>query len=384
MSKPQSWRSWLLMPLLLILLTLALCEALLRFYFHLAPPKNYQLIAPDKAMLHFFETDPSEKNAYFSIKPNFDQDFVNHEFQVSVHTNNVGFRENSDYHGEPVDIAFIGDSFTFGWGVEADERYSDVVASAYPDQRTLIYTYPNGHAPINYLAFLQNHPELMPRVLVLGLFAYNDLAEDTADAIIERDPGTGRILRVGSKSLAITEDGYVYGKGQAPPSPWSWQGLLRRTAIGRTLLVAQQELSAAGNPPVKPSALRALDAGQFDETAHLALGHIKEIAEMANEHGTTLIVFYIPFASHVGDYPVCQYAADTCELQRQSNALGESLALWAEEQNIHFVDPIDHFRKLEADGQRLFFEFDAHWTVAGHAAAGQMIIEYLRENQILD
>ncbi len=66
---------------------------------------------------------------------------------------------DQDYFGEPVDIGFIGDSFTFGWGVEAGERYSDIVRDAFPDQLVLSYSYPNGHAPAYYLSFLQNHPE---------------------------------------------------------------------------------------------------------------------------------------------------------------------------------------------------------------------------------
>jgi hypothetical protein len=218
----------------------------------------------------------------------------------------------------------------------------------------------------------------------LGLFAYNDLAGDTADAIIERDPESGRITRVGSKSLAITEGGFVYGKERPPPPPLSWRGLLLKTAIGRTLIVARQELNAAGNPIVKPSVLRPLDEGRFDETAQMALGHIREIDELAREHGTQLLVFYIPFASYVGDYPVCLYAAEICEQQRESNDLGEALGAWAQAEGIHFIDPIDRFRELEATGERLFFENDAHWTVAGHAAAGELIIEYLRTNQILD
>ena len=58
--------------------------------------------------------------------------------------------------------------------------------------------------------------------------------------------------------------------------------------------------------------------------------------------------------------------------------LGNALASWAKQHGIRFIDPLPRFRQLEAAGQRLYFELDAHWTAAGHAAAGDLITEYLR------
>ncbi len=381
-SKVATRRSWYVrvsLPLFLVVFVLMLCEGLFLVYYNVVPPKNYNLIAPAKSRLHIFQA--SQSGNFYSVKPNYEQDFVNHEFQIGVRTNNIGLREDRDFHGEPVDIAFIGDSFTFGWGVEAGERYSDVVRRAYPGKRVLSYSYPNGHSPISYLAFLQAHPELMPRVLVLGLFAFNDLAEDTADAIVERDPDTGCIDRVGSKTYAVDERGFIYANDRPPPDPTSWQGILRNLAIGRTLIVSQHQLASTGKPRAKPEGLLPLDSGQFDETAQLALGHVAALDQLARDQGATLLVFYIPFVSHVGDYPVCLYAPETCDLQRQINPLGEALVSWAERRGIHFIDPLTRFRELEASGQRLHFELDGHWTPTGHAAAGELIVEYLRRNE---
>ena len=368
-------RTWLLIPLIFIALTLALCEGALRIYYHVVPPRNFHLISPNRSTLHIFQS--TERGTFYTVKPNYRQRMVRSEFQIDIRTNNIGLREDNDYHGEPVDIAFIGDSFTFGWGVEAGERYSDFVRTAFPEKRVLSYSYPNGHAPINYLSFLQDHPELMPRILILGLFAFNDLAADTDDAIVEIDPDTGRIQRVGSKTYAVDKRGFIYGKQSPPPDPMSWQGMLRRSAIGRSLIVARHMLGAPAEPPLKPNVLKPLDQGQFDETAQLALDHIKALDRMTRDHGATLLVFYIPFSSYVSSYPVCQYAPQTCEHMQGANLLGDALTKWSRQHGIHFIDPLLRFRNLEAMGQRLYFELDAHWTPAGHAAAGELITEYL-------
>jgi hypothetical protein len=368
-------RARTVLPLLLVVLTLGLCEGLLQVAFRIAPPENTHLLPDSIARLHIFE--PADGSSFYGVKPNYRQRLVSHEFSVEVRTNNIGLREQADYHGEPVDIAFVGDSFTFGWGVEVGERYSDLVAAALPDKRVLSYAYPNGHSPINYLAFLQAHPEMMPQVLVLGLFAFNDLASDTADAIIERDPDTGQVLRVGSDRYAVDGRGFIHERGNPLPEAASWRGLSRRTAIGRTLRVAWHRVNSAAAVPERPVRLAGIDRGAFDETARTALAHIEELNSLASSRNAVLMVFYIPFASEVGDYPVCRYAADTCVRQRQQNLLGDALRDWAREQGIRLLDPVPRFRKLETAGQRLYFPLDAHWTPLGHAAAAELILDAL-------
>lgn len=358
---------------------LLLSELALRLGYDLFPPVNHNLLPPGKTGLHMFE--PAVGNAFYRVKPDHNQTFLRHEFRVSVRTNNVGLREDRDFHGEPVDIGFLGDSFTFGWGVETGERYSDMVARAFPSLNVLSYAYPDGHAPVNYLAFLQQNPEMMPTVLVLGLFAYNDLADDTADAVIEYTDG--KISSVGSRSLEVDEDGFVVAKGAHPPRfpSLAWWG--RHSAIGRTIRVVREMLRSGGGPPPKSDTWRGLDRGELDETARLALDHVKRIDELAREAGSTLLVFYIPFPSYVSDTPVCLYTEPMCAEQRISNRLGAALAEWAAAEGIHLVDPVEDFRALEARGEELYFRLDAHWTPAGHAAAANLIVDYLGKHGLV-
>jgi len=371
----------ILAPVLLILLTVFASEIVLRVYFNLFPPVNYFLLPADKAGLHIFT--PSEEGGFYAVKPDYRQSFINHEFKLDVRTNNIGLREDRDYHGEAIDIGFIGDSFTFGWGVEAGERYSDIVANAFEDELVLSYSYPNGHAPAYYLSYLQHHPEMMPKVLVLGLFAFNDLAGDTADAEIQSNPESGIIQKVGSRAYKIDTNGFIVNKDEMPPRLFSAAWFIRNTAIGRTYNVAKHKLKASPDPVEKPDEIKPLDLGEWDETALTALGHIRKIDELAKQHRSTLVIFYIPFASDISDYPTCQYSASSCENIRESNALGTSLANWANESGIHFIDPVSDFRSREEAGEKLYYFYDGHWTTKGHEAAGIQIVQYLRANQLI-
>lgn len=367
-------------PLLLVVLTLLLAEFALRAWFNLFPPLNHTLLPPGKAGLHLFE--PAVGNAFYRVKPNYRQEFLRHEFRTQVRTNNIGLREDSDYHGEPVDIAFIGDSYTFGWGVETGQRYSDVVRSAFPGLRVLSYAYPNGHAPVSYLSFLQQRPELMPRVLVLGLFAFNDLAEDTEDALVTEKEGT--IESVASRTLKVDPEGFVVARDYRPPEFPSVDWFTRHTAIGRAVDAAAHRLRSGGGTPPRRSSLRAIDRGQLDETALQALEHIRRIDALARQSGSTLLVFYIPFSADIFDTPVCIYERPLCAGQMQHNALGEALAQWAAAHDIRFIDPVESFRSLAARGEQLYFTWDAHWAPGGHAAAGRLIADYLAASGLVD
>lgn len=372
----------ILAPLILIIITLAVCELLLRAWFNLFPPLNYSLLPPEKAALHMFL--PSAQGGFYASKPDYRQKFLNHEFSIDVQTNNIGLREERDYDGQPVDIAFIGDSFTFGWGVQAGQRYSDGVRESFPGLEVFSYSYPNGHAPIYYLSYLQNHPELMPRVLVLGLFAFNDLASDTEDALVVRDPQTGRIHSVGSKTLKVNRQGFIVTRDDTTPAFPSLAWLARHTAIGRTVKVVGQRIKAPAGAQEKPDTIKPLDLGQFDETALTALGHIVEINELAESMGSSLVVLYIPFASEVNDYPICQYSEAACKEIREKERLPLALELWAEQENIHFINPLARFKRIEAEGQPLYYNLDGHWNRQGHGAAASLVTEYLSSQGLLE
>ena len=100
----------------------------------------------------------------FEVKKNFSQRFVHREFNVLVKTNNIGLRENQPYHGEKIDIAFAGDSFVFGHGVNVNERFSDLIRPHFPKKRILALTYLNGWTTPHYYIFLKHNPK-QPREL---------------------------------------------------------------------------------------------------------------------------------------------------------------------------------------------------------------------------
>ena len=65
----------------------------------------------------------SHPTRIWSYKPNYETTFATKEFSIDIRTNSRGLRSAENLEGE-ITVLAIGDSFTFGWGVNRAERFS--------------------------------------------------------------------------------------------------------------------------------------------------------------------------------------------------------------------------------------------------------------------
>ena len=70
--------------------------------------------------------------------PNVHADFSHPEFDVKVRTNGLGLRdENIDPHDQRQKVLFLGDSLTWGFGVEEEERFTERLQESLPGIRVV-------------------------------------------------------------------------------------------------------------------------------------------------------------------------------------------------------------------------------------------------------
>lgn len=304
------------------------------------------------------------------------------------------------FDGEPVDIATAGDSFTFGHGVNFGERYTDLIAAAFPERRVTTLAPANGAAPPDYYLFLKDHPETIPRVLIVGLFPWNDLRDDIASVRLIHN-ATGDLVRIERTDIAVNPEGYLVARSKADWIEPRWRKWMRNFNAGRLFLIAGRELAktlslyfgeaddGSGPPPATdPTALSQglspFESGNLDTNARTSLSYLDLLAKLLREHGGRLLVMYIPASYMVGDYPwLCErhsgMTPEQCRALRSSGKAQHAITTWFDTRpGIEFLDLTDDFRKSEQAGRRMNFEIDAHWTRAGHAAAARMLAGRLR------
>jgi hypothetical protein len=124
------------------------------------------------------------------LRRNLDWRWRTAEFDVTIRTNSAGYREDFEFNLADVAFAFMGDSFTFGHGVEASERYTNLFAARLngriDPKRVVSLGRNDGFQPEHYEYFLRKHPELRPKHIVVGLYLGNDLESDIGETRFDR------------------------------------------------------------------------------------------------------------------------------------------------------------------------------------------------------
>ena len=125
----------------------------------------------------------------FTLQPNLQANHLGYtrEFDHQLRTNNLGFRGDDISLEKPDNtyrILFLGDSMTFGWGVEDRQTFParlqeylhgldlglkfEVINAGFTD----------GYSPDSYYAFLRDRGlKLEPDLIILTFFPYNDIPD---------------------------------------------------------------------------------------------------------------------------------------------------------------------------------------------------------------
>ena len=98
------------------------------------------------------------------------------EFDLTIRINNLGFRgPNTSVGKTKKRVLLIGDSFTFGWGVELNETWIELLSKTYPDIEFLNLGQGGNH-PGDYVRIAkQAIPLLKPDVVFVNVLQGNDI-----------------------------------------------------------------------------------------------------------------------------------------------------------------------------------------------------------------
>lgn len=277
-------------------------------------------------------------------------------FKVDVRTNARGFREDVDFADADVDVAFMGDSFAFGWGVNVEDRFSNVIAASRPDDRVISLSYNNGFQPEHYEYFLARHPELRPRAVIVLVCLGNDLDSDVRETEIDR-AADGHIT-----DLRLPHRGLYFGamRGSADYRPWPLGVLVEYTNIGKILGASinqspdlRERFTAPQTVLVNtpnPTALAEGGLTDLSQRTFVALARIKAHVE---SYGGAL---------HVGLIPQELPAAADATGVVYARGLTDAVLRRCAQDRLSCHDLAPHLT-VRTD----YIQGDGHWTPQGHA-----------------
>jgi lysophospholipase L1-like esterase len=296
-----------------------------------------------------------------------------------VTTNSIGLRGPEPVQPKPVGelrVLAVGDSTTFGLGVNDDETF---VAKLESRLRTIV----PGATAINggisgYNAVLEaslvRHfaPILKPDVVLIGVFwndlPYEQLTPDGAPLSAPSDSPTS--LEAPSTSSASAPASAVKRTFRIGEPPSRLNRLLRSS---RLLYVIRQKWLAwmYADPEAKNTVdwemalLEGRQTPAIDTAWQTLERQLAEIRSLANDGGFDVGLVIMPIRAQVEhDYPQALY-------QSRCEAIARRLGFFV-------VDPLDRFRR-QPDRTALFIPYDRmHYSAAGNIVLADAVFDVLR------
>lgn len=324
---------------------------------------------------------------------------TNSEYHVSYRYNDRGFREEFDFRpleqvqASRPDVITIGDSFTEGFGVAANETFSAdlerILQSRNPAARVLNLGV-SGTGPNDYARVFAYALRLRPRSVIIGFFVGNDATEARAPHPSSRWRAVQFIdekIRIGRRLLnpnpfqsgivasayrwwvcrnaGITVD--EFWRRHHHMSPEIQQLLASQSVNFHLVLLALLQPATIYNN-------LALADPQSSEGIHHAFAIFSAMQQECARRGIQFHVAAIPASVQVS--PRYQTLLAAMGFTKLESTLGESAlernaAQLAKSAGINFVDFIEPLSDFGRD--RYYYPIDSHLTPAGHRRLAEAI-----------
>jgi hypothetical protein len=247
------WLRAIAVQCVVLLVTLAACEAILRVvdlrYLRMDESGSAPVYAHDAEL------------GWFPI-PHSSQEYTGAR-TVHVRHNNIGLRDIEPEAMPKPTIAFVGDSFVWGYDAEEDERFTNILRAKLPAFRVANVGVTAYGTDQEYLLLRRVWDRIKPNVVVLMICVDNDRIENTTN------------LRYDGPYKPYFASGEFHGQ----PVPWSRHMYFGHYWLARHSWVARVAISAYVYAKYPPVALP-------DPTEHL----ITKMRDMVQSHGGTFLI----------------------------------------------------------------------------------------------
>jgi hypothetical protein len=356
--------------LLVAAITIALCELIAFFALKtLTPPSS----------LAIFEDILVSRGRVTAVRPNLNVHWTAPDFDVTFRTNSAGYREDFDFRFVDVEVAFLGDSFTLGHGVDVRNRYTNLFAEKLKDKidpkHIVSLSGSNGFQPEHYEYFLKKHPDLKPRYIVIGLYLGNDFQSDVAETDFDRER-----LRLELPYRAVDSGVIVNAQPYRVPHlrkmiRYSYTVRLAVILLNRSIY--RSYLFAPGAIVANGYNSEALEFGKFNAYSERAFTGLANIKSLARERGSQLVVLLIPQNFYAGATTRPHLLPALWPKIPEIVANGGLRAAVAKRCREMELNCIDAGGMMTSDD---FFPADAHWNPSGHRKAADLLYAYFSSN----
>lgn len=344
--------SYTLQCLLSLLLSLAAAEAFCRYI----EPESQRLLA----VRNQFADYRYHPKLGWELIPDRDFIFERSEFKTTIHSNHdsMRYRDVGPKHG--LRIAVLGDSFTWGHGVEQQDRYTDLLEKATGVE--ILNFGVTAYGTLQYYLLMDKVLSFHPDVVIIATFPQNDMIDNLSNfkyqaykpyAVLEN----GKLVLKGIPVPKITRFGlqlrpwytsYALGRYLQSCFEYAFPNWASAPPSGAPAIRGETSVTEGTlyNTPQSPAAVNAALINQA------LLKAIKEKVEAAHAQ---MLIFEL--------YGKADMTRNSFRdlITRQAKNLDIPLAI---------LPPVP----LED-----FYMEDSHWRPPGHIKAANFLLPYIRQ-----
>ena len=328
----------------------------------------------------------------WELEPNLEKtakDTAGVEYSYLVETNSRGERgPETEILGSEFLVVGLGDSFTFGSGVDENKTFLRVLEKSLGEKGKdvkILNLGVGGYSTRQELDLLEIYLEKFGNVelAIIGFFSGNDVFDSLENPldynVLDGCLKAGQLRAEEGNSLPaglrnffranFKSYGFFAEKIRAVP-------LLRDALMGLGLMVQKRPplyILPLQNPPDEATALGWIETEKQLERAEA----------IAEKHGIKIILLDIPSNFQVYDSAresaLKSYGIDSNGFE--SGYPEKRIRQFLEgKHGLMFVETLQEFRQ---SGEKLYYEKDPHWTAEGHALAARILEREIIEKKLV-
>ncbi len=375
-------------------------------------------LAADRLVGGLSHSAPTPGTMELLFPPNSEQSFESAEFKYTAKINAIGLRDNPVGAKKPgtYRIVCIGDSFTYGWGVDIEQTWVKGVEKRLRDKGwdiEVINAGKPGTGPPDFAALAEKAvPVLLPDLLIVTMLQDDDFAGagegvkgsqyDFLDAARVLYPNFVRMVRLARQARQISAN----QQPVTPPQKTSAEDNRRWTEkTAKDFLnkmppenrarfdqfddkVKQAFLTGRLNPYMIDLAMQnqnfySICMNLDDPWAQQCVQHLAEqfvrIKRVATNFDARLAVLTIPHGPYVNraaNANIRRVGYTSNDAMLTSDAPDKSVQLACDRAGLPFMTVMTGFR-AHMDDPTLYYEMDGHLSASGHKLLAELLTPIL-------
>ena len=307
----------------------------------------------------------------WKLKPYWSGKHHHYDYDVEYNINRYGFR-GIDSHVKEGGISIVGDSFSFGLGVNDDETFTSLL-NVLHHNKFYNYSVP-GYSTDQQLLLVQRHRDEIAQHLMLVVYLGNDIFDIMRSYPLQADHGkpffklTGDNLSLENtpvplqaKPAAVKAESIssiVLGKDSRRNNLAAWLASLE---ISRRMGLFQDQVSLSDD----------VMQSRFEESLLLFYKLVIEMEAIIDQNNARLTVVLLPGRSYV-EQP------GSLSAQYQEYFRNNIISSLTSVSSIAVLDIATHLRDLHVNGVNdLYYPNEGHLTPLGHQYVADYLVEQI-------